>query len=181
MEFLARADDKAVHHQLNAVLLLLVQFGGVVDLIQLTVDAHADKAALAGLLQQLRMLALAGAHHRGQHLHAGALGVFLHGVHHLVHRLLADFFAALGAVGNADARPQKAQVVVNLRHRAHGGAGVAAGGFLIDGNGGAQPLDGVHIRLFHLPQEHPGVAGQAFHIAPLTLGIQGVEGQAALA
>ena len=117
------------------------------------------------------MLALAGAHHRGQHLHAGALGVFLHGVHHLVDGLLADFLAALGAVGHADARPQKTQIVVNLRHRAHGGAGVAAGGFLVDGDGGAQPLDGVHVRLFHLPQKHPGIAGQAFHIAPLTLGI----------
>ena len=127
------------------------------------------------------MLALAGANHRGQHLHPGALGVFLHRVHHLIHRLLADFLAAPGTVRNADACPEQAQVVVDFRHRAHGGAGVAAGGLLVDGDGGAQAVDHVHVGLLHLPQELPGVAGQAFHIPPLALGINGIEGQAALA
>ena len=78
-------------------------------------------------------------------------------------------------------RPQEAQIIVDLRHRADGGAGIAAGGLLVDGDGGGQAVNRVHIRLFHLAQELPRVAGQALHIATLTLGINGVEGQGGLA
>jgi hypothetical protein len=39
-------------------------------------------------------------------------------------------------VGRAHPRPQQTQIVVDLRHRAHGGAGVFGGGLLVDGDGG---------------------------------------------
>src|SRR5207244_6781555 len=42
-------------------------------------------------------------------------------------------------------------------------------------------LDEVHVGLLHLPQELPGVGGQALDVAPLALGVDGVEGQRALA
>lgn len=46
---------------------------------------------------------------------------------------------------------------------------------------GGQALDVIHVGLVHLPQEHTGVGGQALHIPPLTLGIDGVKGQGAFA
>ncbi len=92
-----------------------------------------------------------------------------------------DLFAALGAVGRADSGPEQAEVVVDLRHRAYGGPGVPAGGFLVDGDGGGEAVDVIHIGLFHLAQEHPGVGGEGLHIPPLALGIDGVEGQRGLA
>ena len=45
---------------------------------------------------------------------------------------------------------------------------------------GRQPLDEVHVRLVHLAQELPGVAGERLHVAALSLGVDGVEGQRAL-
>ena len=123
------------------------------------------------------MLPLFTPDHRGQHLNPGALGQGHDLVDDLIHRLLADFFAALGAVGGPHPGPEKAEVVVNLRHRPHGGPGVFAGGFLVDGDGGGEAVDVVHVGLFHLAQEHPGVGGQGLHIPPLALGIDGVEGQ----
>ena len=126
------------------------------------------------------MFALAPPHNGGKHLHPGTLGIPLHRVHHLVHGLLADLPAALGAVGHTGPGPEQAQVVVDLRHRAHGGAGVAAGGLLVDGDGRGQALNGVHIRLLHLAQELPCVGGKALHIAPLAFRIDGVKGQRAL-
>ena len=39
----------------------------------------------------------------------------------------------------------------------------------------------IHIGLLHLPQKLPRIAGQAFHIAPLSLGINGIERQRAFA
>ena len=46
---------------------------------------------------------------------------------------------------------------------------------------GRQAGDGLHVRLLHLVQELAGVGGEALDVAPLALGVEGVEGQAALA
>ena len=54
----------------------------------------------------------------------------------LVDGLLADLLAALGAVGVPTRAQRRAEVVVDLRHRAHGGPGVLAGGLLVNGDGG---------------------------------------------
>ena len=40
-------------------------------------------------------------------------------------------------------------------------------------------VDTIHIRLVHLAQKLAGIAGQTLHVATLTLGIDGVEGQTA--
>jgi hypothetical protein len=95
----------------------------------------------------------------------------------LVDGLLADLLAADGAVWCAHPGPEETEVVVDLRHRAHGGAGVLAGGLLIDGDGGGKSVDIVHVRLLHLAQEHPGIGGEGLHVPPLSLGVDGVEGQ----
>src|SRR5207247_2933129 len=46
---------------------------------------------------------------------------------------------------------------------------------------GREPGAGLHVRLLHLLQELPGVGGEALHVASLALGVEGVEGEAALA
>ena len=127
------------------------------------------------------MLAFLPPDHGGQHLDAGPLRKGQDLVDDLVDGLLLDLLSALGAVGRADSGPEQAEVVINFRHRTHGGPGVPAGGFLVDGDGGGEAIDVIHIGLFHLAQEHPGVGGEGLHIPPLALGIDGVEGQRGLA
>ena len=82
------------------------------------------------------------------------------------------------AVRMADARVEQTQVVVHLGDRAHGGARVAGGGLLVDGDGRREPLDGVDVGLVHLPQELARVRRQALDVAPLPFGVDGVEGEA---
>jgi hypothetical protein len=127
------------------------------------------------------MLPLLAPDDRGHHLDAGALRQGHHLVNDLVNGLLADLLAALGAVRGSNSSPEQTQVVVNLRHRPHGGPGVLAGSLLINGDGGTETLDIVHVRLVHLPQEHPGIGAQGLHIPPLALGIDRVKSQGALA
>ena len=126
------------------------------------------------------MFTLFPADHRREHHEPGALSQGLHPVYDLVDGLAANLLAALGAVGDAHPGPEQTQIVVDLRHRANGGAGALGGGLLVNGNGRGQAVDGIHIRLIHLPQKLPGIGAQALHIPPLALGIDGIEGQTGL-
>ncbi len=102
-------------------------------------------------------------------------------VHYVLHRVRFHDRAAGPAVGGADPRPQQAQVVVDLRRGADGRAARGRGVLLLDRHGGGEPLQGVEVRLGHPLQELLGVCGERFDVAALALGVEGVEGQGALA
>ncbi len=80
-------------------------------------------------------------------------------------------------IGDADAGEEEPHVVVDFRDRADGGARVAAGGLLLDGDGRRQPVDLVDVGLLHHLQELPRIGGERFHVAALALGVDGVEGE----
>ena len=162
------------------MLFVLLQLDLFRQVIGDAVHPAADIARLAGVLEHFGVLALLPPDHRGHDLDAGALGQGKHLVDDLVHRLLFDLFAADGAVGRAHPGPQQTEIVIDLRHGAHGGPGVLAGGLLVDGDGGGQAVDIVHVRLLHLAQEHAGIGAERLHIPPLSLGIDGVKGQGGL-
>ena len=176
-----RTDDEPVHHNLDGVLLVLLQLDLLVQLVQIPVHPGPDVAGPLGVLKDLGVLTLLAPDDGGHHLDAGALRQREDLIDDLVNGLLANLLAALGAVGGAHPGPQQAEVVVDLRHRAHGGPGVLAGGLLVNGDGGAETLDIVHIGLVHLAQEHPGIGAEGLHIPSLALGVDGVEGQGGLA
>ena len=84
-------------------------------------------------------------------------------------------------MGHAHAGVQQAQVIVDLGHGAHGGAGVTGRGLLVNGDGGAEAVDGVEVGLVHLAQKLARIAGKGLDVAALALGVDGVEGKARLA
>ena len=172
-----RLDHQPVHNDLDVVLAVFLQLDLLVQVVDKAVHPGTDKAGLPGGPELLLMLALAPPDHRRQHLDAGFLRQGQHPVHDLVDSLLLDLPAADGAVGDADAGVEQAQVVVDLRHGTHGRPGVLGGGLLVDGNGRGQAVDHVHVGLFHLAQKHPGVGGKALHVPALSLGVNGVKGQ----
>ena len=174
-------DDKAVHHDLNVMLLVFLEPDLLGQIVGNAVDAGADIARTPRVLEYLRVLALFPADHRTHELELRACGQLHDAVNDLVDRLLPDLAPAFRTVRHADARPQQTHVVVDLRHRAHRGARVARGGFLVDGDGRGQAVNVVHVRLVHLPQKHPGVGAQALDIATLALGVDRVEGERGLA
>ena len=76
---------------------------------------------------------------------------------------------------------EQAEVVVDLGDGADGGAGAAAGGLLLDGDGGGEAVDGVDVGALHLVEELAGVGGEGFDVAALAFGVDGVEGERGLA
>ena len=117
-------DHQPVHHHLNGVLERLLQLGRFGELDLLAVHLGAGVALGREFLEQLNELALAVAHHGGQHLEAGALGHLQQLVNDLLRRLLGNGLPADGAVRCAHPGPQQAHVVVDLGDGAHGGARV---------------------------------------------------------
>src|SRR5207302_10561519 len=51
------------------------------------------------------------------------------------------------------------------------------GGFLLDGDGGGEAVNGVHVGALHLIEELAGVGGEGFDVAALSFGVDGVEGE----
>ena len=124
---------EAVDHDRDVVLELLVEDdGALVEAPQLAVDHGADVALRPHLLEHPAVLALAAADHGSQHHEPGALRQREHPVGDLLERLPLDRLSAVEAMRLADARPQEAQVVVDLGDRAHRRPRVARGGLLVD-------------------------------------------------
>ena len=122
-------------------------------------------------------------HGKGQHQARVAVGrrtaqqlgvnglrrVVLHGQRRL-------FVEQMGRTGE-----EQLEVVVELRHGAHGGAARAHGVGLVNGNGGGHALYLVDRRLVHTVQELARVGREGFYITALAFGVQSVKHQAGLA
>ena len=176
-----RLHRQPVDDHLDRVLLLLVELGRVVEGVGLAVDPDPREAVGLELPEELDVLPLAAADHRGQHLEAATLLEREHAVDDLLRRLPLDRCAADRAVGPAGAGVEQAEVVVDLGDGADGGARVLGRGLLVDRDRGRQALDEVDVGLVHLAEELAGVGRQRLDVAALALGEDGVEGQAGLA
>ena len=163
------------------MLLVFVRLDLLGEIVNRAVAPYPDIAGLAGILKDLLMLALFTADNGGHNLDAGGLGQGQNLIDNLVDGLLLNLLAALGAVGSSHPCPQKAQIVVYFGDGTDGGAGIFAGGLLVDGDGGGETVNIVYIGLLHLPQKHTGIRGQRLHITPLSLCVDGVKGQRRLA
>ena len=170
-------DQQAVNDGFDGVVAPLVELDLFVERDQLAVNARAQEAVLAELLQLLLELALAAAHDGREHHHALAFGQREDAVDDLLDRLARDGRAA--DVDSAAGRggEEEAEVVVDFRHRADGRARAARDGLLLDGDGGREAVNRVDVGAFELVEELPGVGREGFDVAALALGVDGVEGE----
>ena len=174
--------QQAVDDHFDGVISALVERRNIiVERAQHAIDARAHETLARQFFQVLLVFALAPAHD-GRHHHDA---IFRPQREHVLQNLLGGLprngIAADRAVRNADRRIQQAQIIVDFRDGADRRARTAAGGFLLDRNGGAEAFDGIDIRPLHLVEELPGVRGKRLDIAPLALGVDGVEGERGLA
>ena len=179
---LVGSEHEAVDHDLDVVLLVLLERDRLVE------RRTSRRRPGPGRSPALRMsssselvLALAAPDDRPEDHQAGAGRQLLDLVGHLVDRLLGDRAPADRAVRVADAGVEQAEVVVDLGDRADRRARVLGGPLLVDRDGRREALDDVDVGLLHLAQELAGVGGERLDVAPLALGVDGVEGERRLA
>src|SRR6185437_1436699 len=132
---------------------------------------------LGVVLEFLFVLALAAAHDRRQHHHAILRLSGEHGLHDLFGGLPRDRAAAIRTVRRANGAIEDAEIVVDFRDRADGGPRGAGGGLLLDCNRGRKAFDRIHVGALHLIEKLARVGGKGFHVAALSLGIEGIEGE----
>ena len=171
----AFAANEPVNDYLDGVPLLLVQVELFAKVVDLAVDPDADEAGLASLLENVLVLALASPDHRREYLESRPVGQRENRVHDVLYRLPLDRTAAFVAVRSADPGEQEAKVVVYLGDCADGGTRVVGNALLVNRDGGGQALYVLDVGLVHASEELPGVGGQGLDVAPLPLGINGVE------
>ncbi len=176
-----RFHHQPVDHDRDVVFVLLVEDDLLVEPAQLAVDLGPRVALEPHLLEQFPVLAFAPADDRRHDHEFGAVLERHQPVDDLLLGLAGDLLAALGAVRDADPRPQQPQVVVDLGHRADGRARVARGRLLVDRDRRREALDRVDVGLLHQPEELARVGRQRLDVAALPLGVDRVEGKARLA
>ena len=170
-------DAEAVDHGLDGVLALGIELRRVVELDNAPIDAHAHEALAGKLDQRCGVLALAIADDRREQRHRGVFRQPQHLVHHLADGLRGEVDAVIRAARHAGTREQQAQVVVDLGDRADGRSRIVRRRLLLDRDRRREAFDGIDVRLVHHGEELARIRGKRFHVAPLPLGIQGVERQ----
>ena len=156
-----------------------VEGGGLGEVVDFAIDAGAE-ALLIELIEEVFEFTFATADDGGHDGDAFAFAEFKDSLNDLVGGLTGDGATAVGAMGRADGGVEEAEVIVDLGDGADGGTRAAAGGFLLDGDGGREAFDGVDVGAFDLIEKLAGVGGEGFNIAALALGVDGVEGEGTL-
>ena len=167
--------DDAVHHYLYVVFFVLVDPDLVVEVVNGPVHPHSGVSVLLSGFQFLLIGPLSAADDGSKDLQPGSVLQHHHRIHHLVYGLLFYLSSAYRTVGNADVGVQQPHVVVHFGDGPDRGSGVLGSRLLIDGYGRRQPFYRVHVRLVHLSQKLPGVAGEALHVSALPVGEYRIE------
>ena len=175
------AHHEAVHHRVHVLDLGFVDLHFRGDVHRLAVDDQDAAALLAHLGQdEIQLLAVLLEYRRAQ-FDLRAFGQRQDRLQDLARRTAGGQFAGARAVRHADGGVEQIQVAGDVGHGADGGARVVGDGLLLDRDDRRQAVHEIHIGLGHLRDEALGVGGERLHVAPLALGVDGVEGQAGFA
>ena len=174
---IALADLEPVDDGLDGVAARFFEAGRLFELVDRAIEAGTDETFAAQLFHSVAEFALLLVDHRREDLDGRA---FLGGedaVDHLLHGPAPQRLARFRMMRLAEMGEEEAEEIVNFRGGGDGGAGIAAGGALLDGDGGREALDEIDVGLFHLLEVLPRVGGEAFDVAALALGVERVEGE----
>ena len=178
----ARAGHQPVHHDQQLARAGQVESRGkLVEMTGPAVREHPDEAQRAEVLHHRRVRQPGHRRQREDHLQPAARHRRQNVVRGRLGRVAPHRGAADPAEAAAHPRPEQPEVVVDLGGGADGGPAADDGIALLDGHGGGDPLEVVHQRLRHALEELLGVGGERLDVAALALGVEGVEGERALA
>ncbi|MEY3460049.1 MAG: hypothetical protein RL215_3206, partial [Planctomycetota bacterium] len=161
----------AIDDDFDVVLVVSAESWCVGEGNDLSIDACAEEAFFLEVFEEVAEFAFLVLHEGCEDLEASSCGLCEEAVDDLVGGLGLNGFSGDVAVTLSDTREEDAEVVVDFGDGADGTAGIAAGGFLLDGDGGRESGDGIDVGFGHLPEELSGVGGEGFDVAALSFGV----------
>jgi len=114
---------------------------------------------------------------RKEHIQPSALAQSQQRVDNFVHRIFLHFLTTEQAVGASHASKEQPQVVKDLSSRGNSGPRIPRGVLLLDGHRRRNPVDQIDVRLLNPLQKLARIRRQRFHVAPLPLGVNRIEGK----
>ena len=172
--------DHAVDDDVDRVVLASVESEIVLERHEPPIDARLEEALGAPRREVLLELALPAPDDGRQDVEPFGRRLRHDEVDDARDGLRRDLAIARRTVRHADVREEQPQVVVDLGHRADGRARVLRRRLLFDGDRGREALDRIDIGLGHELQELARIGRQALDVAPLSLGVDRVEGEGRL-
>ena len=170
-----------VHNKLDKVGFVAVERLHIVKIADDRVHPHLGVTLLAQLVEELAVVAFPPSHQRREQQAALAAEGFHYQLYYLgigeAHHLLAR----QGRVGRGGLGVEKPQEVGHFGDGADGRAGIVARRFLFYGDDGAQTRNTLNLRLFKYAHKVFGIGREGVQVAPLPLGVDGVEGKRGLA
>ncbi len=142
-----------------------------------TIDADANESLRAQVLDHDVVCDLTREAERKRHGEPRSGGQGEHRVYDRLHRVRFELAAADRTERATDARPQQAQVVVDLGGGTNGGARGLRRILLLDRDGGREAVDGIDVGLLHPLQKLARVGRERLDVSSLTFGVDGVERQ----
>ena len=173
--------QQTIDDNLNGVVLSLIEAEVVFQIYQFPIHSGPSEAMLDQFVHLLFEFTLSAPHDRGQH-HDAVFGSQSHySLDDLFRGLTGDGATAFGAMGSSNRGEQKTKIIINFSDCSDSGTWTAAGCLLLDRDGRAQPVDGVHVGALHLVQKLTSVSRKRLYVPPLAFRIDGVERQGRLA
>ena len=126
------ADDKAVNDYFNEVILPFVKVYFFAQVVHLVVDTQTAVSFGANVVEKIGVVFAVDFEHWGADFNFGAFRQRKHVFHHLMRRPHLDPLLGYGAARLSNVRKEHPQVVVQVRHGAHGRSRVLHDRFLFD-------------------------------------------------
>jgi len=125
-------DHQAVNYRFDGVDFVAIHLNVFVQLVHLPIHARSHKACLADLFQHSLMRSLSSAHQRSKQQQARPFRQTQYLIYNFLGRLTRHLPSTDGAMRDAGAGEEQAQVVVDFGHRPHSGAWVMRSALLIN-------------------------------------------------
>lgn len=172
-------EDETIDNGFDAMLAFFIQLDALfgVEIGDGAIDAGADKSFAAEFFDDVAELAFLIMDDGGDEDNFALGRESEDGVGDFLSGQAADDFAGFGIVRGADGGVENPQVIVDFGGGGDGRTWSGGGGALLDGDGGGEAFDKVHVGAFQAVEKLAGVGGKAFDVFALAFGVEGVEGE----
>src|SRR5690625_1485138 len=165
--------QKTVHHDLNVMGLIPVQFHAFDDVPDLSIDPDLYKSLFGNLFKEFPVVAFPGTDHRGKDIDPLVMKLRNEQFPNLIIGVAHHFLTSVVAIGIASPGVEKPEEIIDLRNGPYGTAGTFTGGFLLYGDDRRKAFYFIYIGTLQAPKKLAGIGRETVNITSTTFSTHG--------